>query len=212
MSVKFQLAWVVVGLVLYFTFAFLAGVRHERDQAAKRENAVLTRELFNARAAARELHEMALSIQSEQVAGLERLNAIARDFEESREQYQTQFPRQRAALTVLLAKRPDLDLPAGADVLRHWQASNTGTGGDAADTAPAADAGGIDAALSNSADAGRGHLGEPDCEPRCGHGALPPVPDTAPAPDRSGQGVGADRATELLRGAQTRTDSGGGMR
>jgi len=209
---KFAMVWIVAGLAVLFTFAFFAGIRHEREQAVKRDNATLTRELSNARAAARELHELALSIQSEQVAGLERLNAIARDFEESREQYQTQFTRQRAALTVLLAKRPDLDLPAGADVLRHWEASNAGAGADSPDTAPAADAGGIDAALSNSADAGRGHLGEPDCEPRCGHGALPPVPDDAPAPDRSDEDVGADRATELLRGAHTRGTFSGGVR
>jgi len=211
MSLKLQLVWVVAGLALYFTFAFLAGVRHERDQAAKRENAVLTRELFNARAAARELHEMALSIQSEQVASIERLNAIASDFEESREQVQTHFTRQRAALSALLAKRPDLDTPAGADVLRHWTASNAGAGGDITDTAPAADAGRPDAAVSATADAGERPLVEPDCEPRCGDGAVSPVPDDAPAPDRGGERVGTHGEAELLRGTPTHGEPSGDM-
>jgi len=212
MSLKLSMVWIVAGLALHFTFAFVMGIRHERGQAAKRDNATLTRELLSARAAARELHEMALSIQSEQVAGLERLNAIAHDFEVSREQYQTQFTRQRAALSRLLEKRPDLDISAGADVLRHWQTSNAGTGADIPDTAPAADAGGTDAAMSGITDAGQRSLGEFDCEPRCGDGALPPVPDDAVAPDRSNESVGADREAELLRGAHTHGNSGGGMR
>jgi len=210
---KFSIVWVVAGLALHFTFAFLMGARHERDQAAKRENVALTRELLNARAAAKELHELALSIQSEQIAGIERLNAIAHDFEVSREQYQTHFNRQRAALSVLLAKRPDLDIPAGVDVLRHWTASNAGTSHTTVtDTAPAADSGGTDAAVSNPADTGERPLDEFDCEPRCGDGALPPVPDDAPAPDRSDEGGATERATQLLRGAPTHGASGGDVR
>jgi len=212
MSLKLSMAWIVAGWALHFTFAFVMGMRYEREQAVRHDNAVLTRELSNARAAARELHELALSIQSEQVAGIERLNVIAHDFEVSREQQQIQFTRQRAALSALLAKRPDLDLPAGADVLRHWQTSNAGTGADIPDTAPTADAGGIDAAVSGITDAGQRSLGKPDCEPRCSDGALPPVPDDAPAPDRGDEDVGTHGATELLRGAQTRGNSGGVVR
>jgi len=212
MSLKFSIAWVVAGLALHFTFAFLMGMRHERGQAAQRDNATLTRELSNARAAARELHELALSIQSEQVAGLERLNAIARDFEESREQYQTHFNRQRAALSRLLANRPDLDTPAGADVLRHWTASNAGTGLDTAGAAPAANPGGPDATLPVITDAGGRELGEFACEPRCGDGALPPVPDDAAAFDRSNDGVGTHSEANLLRADKARRAHSGDMR
>jgi len=212
MSVKLSMVWIVAGLALHFTFAFLAGVRWERGQAAKRENAALTHQVNDARAAAKELHEMAVSIQAEHIASIERLNVIAHDFEVSREQQQQQFTRQRVALSALLAKRPDLDLPAGADILRHWQASNAGTGLDAADAASATDSGGIDAAVSDITDAGQRSLGEFDCEPRCCHGALPPVPDDAPAPDRGDEDVGNDGAAELLHGAHTRGDSGGAVR
>jgi len=204
--------WIVAGLAIFFTFAFFAGIRHEREQAARRENVVLTRELVNARTAVKELHEMALSIQAEHIASIERLNAIANDFEVSREQQQIHFTRQRAALTALLAKRPDLDVSAGADILRHWETSNAGAGGDITDAATAADSCGTDATVSTPADAGQRSLGESDCEPRCGDGALPLVPDDAIPPDRGGESVGADSTTELLRGAHTRGDSGGEMR
>jgi len=212
MSMKLSMVWIVAGLALHFTFAFLAGVRWERGQAAKRENAALTQQVNEARAAARELHEMAVSIQAEYVASVERLNAIASDFEVSREQQQIHFTRQRAALSALLAKRPDLDISAGADVLRHWQASNAGTGLDAADAASATDSGGIDATVSDITDAGQRPLDESDCEPRCSHGALPPVPDDAPAPDRGNEDMGANSATELLRGAHTRGAPSGDVR
>jgi len=51
MSVKVSMLWIVAGLALHFAFAFLAGVRYERGQAAKRENAALTGALLDARAA-----------------------------------------------------------------------------------------------------------------------------------------------------------------
>jgi len=212
MSVKFAMVWMVAGLAVVFTCAFLAGMRHAREQGIKRENATLTRELVNARAAAKALHELALSIQAEHVASVARLNAIAHDFEVSREQQQQQLSRQHAALSALLTKRPDLDTPAGADVLRHWQASNAGTGGDLTHTATAIDSSGIDAAVSTPADAGQRLLGEPDCEPRCSDRPLSPVPDDAPAPDRSDEDVGTNGATQLLHGAATRRDSSGAVR
>jgi len=199
-------------MLAYPITLFWLGMRWERGTSAQRENAALIQQLEAARAASRELHEMALSIQSEHIASIERLNAIASDFEESRERHTQHFTRQRVALSALLAQRPDLDTPAGADVLRHWETSNAGTGGDAADAAPAADAGGIDAAVSGAADAGQRPLGEFDCEPRCGDGALPPVPDAAPAPDRGGEDVGAERAATLVRSNATRRAGDGGMR
>jgi len=206
MSLKFSIAWVVAGLAMHFTFAFLMGVRHERDQAVRRENAALAQQVHETRAAARELQEMALTIQAEQVAGLERLNAIASDFEVSREQYQTHFIRQRGALAALLSKRPDLESPAGADVLRHWTASNAGADTEPPDPAPAANSGGVDAAVPDITDAGRGHLGEPACEPRCGDSPLPPVPGDAHIFDRSGTGAGAHGEAELLRAGAPRGD------
>jgi len=212
MSLKVSMLWIVAGLALHFAFAFLAGVRYERGQAAQRENAALTGALLDARAAVNDLHEMALSIQSENIASLERLNAIAADFEVSRERHNQYFNRQRAALSALLAKRPDLDTPAGADVLRHWQASNAGAGLAAPDAAPAADTGKADAAVSTPADAGQRPLVEPDCKPRCRHPVLPPVPDDAPILDRSDGDVGANGAAQLLRGAHTRGDSNGNVR
>jgi len=212
MSVKFAMLWMVAGLAVVFTCAFLAGMRHAREQGVKRENTTLTRELVNARAAAKALHELALSIQAEYTASVVRLNAIAHDFEVSREQQQQQLSRQHAALSALLAKRPDLDVSAGADVLRHWKTSNAGTGGDLTNTASTADSGGIDAALSNAADAGQRSLGKPDCEPRCSDRPLPPVPDDAPALDRGDEDVGANGATQLLHGAATRRDSSGAVR
>jgi len=212
MSVKVSMLWIVAGLALHFAFAFLAGVRYERGQAAKRENAALTGALLDARAAVKDLHEMALSIQGEHIASLERLNAIAADFEVSRERHNQYFNHQRAALSALLAKRPDLDTPAGADVLRHWQASNTGANLDASDTAPAADTGKADAAVSTPADAGERPLVEPDCKPRCSDTVLPPVPDAAPVLDRGGEDVGTNGEAQLLRGAHTRGDTDGHVR
>jgi len=213
MSLKFSLLWVVAALALYFTFSFLMGMRFERERGVMRDNATLTRELFETRAAAQELRELALSIQIEHIASIERLNAIAADFEVSREQQQTHFARQRAALAVLLAKRPDLDVPVGADVMRHWQASNAG--GDAtgvSDTPPAAGSGGIDAAVSTVADAGGGDLGEFDCEPRCGYGALSPVPDDAAPLDRSDGCVGAGGTADVVCGDEAGRATDGDMR
>jgi len=212
MSVKVSMVWIVAGLALHFTFAFLAGVRWERGQAAKRENAALTQQVNEARAAARELHEVAVSIQAEHIASIERLNAIAHDFEVSREQQQIHFTHQRAALSALLAKRPDLDTPAGVDVLRHWQASNAGTGLDATDTTPATDTGGIDATVPEITDARGRDLGESDCQSRCGHSALPPVPGDAAALDRGDGNVGVHDEAGLLHGAQTNGKRGGDMR
>jgi len=211
MSLKFSIVWGVAGLALHFALAFLMGVRHERGQAAKRENATLIRELSNARAAAKEVHEIALTIQTEHIASVERLNAIASDFENSRERHTQHFNRQRAALSRLLEHRPDLESPVGADVLRHWQTSNAGAGVDAADDSPTSGTGGIDAAVSPPADAGRDELGGVDCEPRCSHGAVSPVPDHAAAPDRGDEHVGTHGEAALLRGAQTRGPHGGGV-
>jgi len=212
MSLKLSLLWILAGLALHFAFAFSMGAGWERGRAAKRENAMLSRQLDGTRAAAKDLHALAVSIQAEQLAGIERLNAIARDFEDSREQQQTHFTRQRTALAALLATRPDLGTSAGADVLRHWRASNAGAGYALADPAPAADPGQSDAAVSTAADAGGGHLGGIIGEPRCSDGALSPVPDDARPLDRVGGRVGTGGAADMVCGDETGRTDGGGVR
>jgi len=189
-------------ILVYAGLWFWLGTRWEKGRTAQRTVIALEQHIESARAATRDLHAMALSLQADHIASIERLNAIAIDWELSREQQHTQFTRQRAALAALLVSRPDLDGHAGVNILRHWQASNTGDNDtDNSGDAPAADPAGVIESLPGAAGSGRRPLGESDCESRCGDGAISPVPVETPLSHPGGADVGAGGDTGVLRGA-----------
>lgn len=112
------------------------GKEWQAGRTAKAERKALQDDIQRWVDVAVEQREAAVELAGASRAAAFRMDAIALQREQDREQLQQHFDRQRAALDALLRQRPDLrsdDL--GPDVLCHWNTSKAGADTDAAATA-----------------------------------------------------------------------------
>lgn len=190
--------------LLALVFGAWAGKRWEKGANAIAANKTLRKDIEELTEAARALqqHGVDSAIARDQAA--ERLDLIATQREDDREETRLFLETQRTQLGALLAKRPDLhDLRLGDDVLRHW---NRGNEGPAASGPAAAEPAGKPARPVPAAAAGQQRRGaRADRQPRRSDGAVPRLQEQ-PGPLAAGAGRVGSHGVELVlqRGGSSR--------
>lgn len=107
------------------------GIRWQQGQHARAENKALQQDIQRWIDVAVDQRQAAIDLTAAARAAGLRMDAIATQRENDREQQRKHFDRQRTALEALLRQRPDLpDLDLGDDVLCHWNTSKAGGDSD----------------------------------------------------------------------------------
>lgn len=191
---------VALGLLLLVTagMAGWAGNRWATGNAAIDKAAEQTRQLQALSNQISDLADDAAQLTADYAAAADRLNAIAEKQEHTRAQINRTAANQQQALAQLLAARTDIaEQRLGADVLRHWNISNSGT--EPAAAPAAADSGQPDPALPAAAGSAGRPLGHAAGQPRRGSPAVPPVPQRQGRTERGAGRVAEQRLAVVLR-------------
>lgn len=115
-------------LLLTLLFGVWLGSAWQRGRTAIAQQKADQQTIKQLSNTAKQLQEHAVDMALAYQQAAERMGAIAQQLETDREANRQFEQAQRKELAQLLAARPDLrDVRIGADLLRHWQASNAGT-------------------------------------------------------------------------------------
>jgi hypothetical protein len=129
----------------------------------------------------------------------ERMGAIASQLENTHALNRAFSAQQRKELDSLLRRNPDLArVDVGADLLRHWNASNQGAGGRTEPAAPASRQQ-PEAALPTAAGSSGRPAGQPAGKPRRSDRAVPRLRGRQGSAGPGGERMGADCVALVLR-------------
>lgn len=194
--------------------------RHGRDGIAeaaqlKQQQAADRAYIDELKAVVNDVRQQHADAVADYHAAEQRLDAIAAQLEQEREDIRQFRDRQQQQLDAIAAARPDLrDLHLGADVLQHWRESNAGlangAAGDPATAAPAAGqpAGAVPATPAADQRRGARAVGEP----RRGGGALPRLQSTQRIAAAGACGMAGHGVVLVLQGGGCRRPAGFRMR
>lgn len=184
------------------------GVRWHKGTVAIAQNAQLRKDVKAWEDIAERQYQINVDSAVAMHAAAGRMDAIAQQREQEREQIQAYFDSHSQALKSLLRDRPDLQRPLGDDVLCHVNRAKAGPGAGAAAAIPGCQPG---AAVPGAAVPARQQPGGPAGRQRPDGAAVRGLPQRERQPHFGGEGVGADRLAVVLRGGEARRPEGRGM-